>query len=228
MKTCSKCKQSKVLTEFTKNLRSSDGRGSWCYACNRLYQNARNRTDAAKRTKQAWWKATRSERRAYARSYSRARKEFIDRLKGQPCVDCGGTFPSYCMDFDHVRGSKAESVSQMQSESYITILMEIAKCELVCANCHRIRTDSRGLPSQNTWRRKFKGWVDALKSLPCTDCRRIYPVAAMEFDHTLGTKIAPVSKMWSKRRALAEIAKCDLVCANCHRHRTQVRRRGAA
>jgi hypothetical protein len=60
-------------------------------------------------------------------------------------MDCGGRFPPECMDFDHVRGEKISSVSHMitRNASKNAIFSEIEKCEIVCANCHRIRTKSR-------------------------------------------------------------------------------------
>lgn len=66
------------------------------------------------------------------------------KLKVGPCCDCGGTFPSECMDFDHVRGEKVRNVALMRTCSNVTFLAEVAKCDLVCANCHRIRTKKRG------------------------------------------------------------------------------------
>ena len=70
-------------------------------------------------------------------------KEFIDNLKSVPCMDCGNTFPAVCMDFDHVRGSKIFNISSAWIYSFDKILEEIEKCEIVCANCHRIRTSRR-------------------------------------------------------------------------------------
>lgn len=64
-------------------------------------------------------------------------------LKARPCMDCGGTFPPECMDFDHVRGVKRWKVSQASQASMPAFLAEVAKCDLVCANCHRIRTVQR-------------------------------------------------------------------------------------
>lgn len=64
-------------------------------------------------------------------------------LKSDPCSDCGKTFSSVAMDFDHVRGVKFRMVSTMVNYSWERVLDEIAKCELVCANCHRIRTKFR-------------------------------------------------------------------------------------
>ena len=61
-----------------------------------------------------------------------------------PCVDCGINYPYYVMDFDHVRGIKHANVMELVSTlSKKRIDQEIAKCEIVCSNCHRIRTHMR-------------------------------------------------------------------------------------
>jgi len=61
-----------------------------------------------------------------------------------PCVDCGINYPYYVMDFDHVRGQKHANVMELVSTlSKKRIDEEIAKCEIVCSNCHRIRTHMR-------------------------------------------------------------------------------------
>ena len=61
-----------------------------------------------------------------------------------PCVDCGINYPYYVMDFDHVRGQKHANVMELVSTlSKKRIDLEIAKCEIVCSNCHRIRTNMR-------------------------------------------------------------------------------------
>jgi hypothetical protein len=70
-------------------------------------------------------------------------KEIIRLAKDRPCADCGGRFPVAAMDFDHVRGVKLYNVGMMLTRSVVALLDEIAKCEIVCANCHRIRTFSR-------------------------------------------------------------------------------------
>jgi len=61
-----------------------------------------------------------------------------------PCIDCGINYPYYVMDFDHVRGRKHANVMELVSTlSKKKIDEEIAKCEIVCSNCHRIRTHVR-------------------------------------------------------------------------------------
>ena len=66
--------------------------------------------------------------------------------KGKACYDCGGIYPSYVMDLDHLDPkTKVAKVSELagQAISAKRILAEIAKTEIVCANCHRIRTNKR-------------------------------------------------------------------------------------
>jgi SepF-like predicted cell division protein (DUF552 family) len=61
--------------------------------------------------------------------------------KDSPCTDCGKRFPPECMDWDHVTGVKIMPVSRIRNLR--DFLIEIEKCDLVCANCHRIRTSNR-------------------------------------------------------------------------------------
>ena len=67
--------------------------------------------------------------------------EYINSLKKEPCMDCGRAFPTACMDFDHRDPSKKIlPVSRMVGYSLAKIRQEIKKCDLVCSNCHRMRT----------------------------------------------------------------------------------------
>lgn len=59
-------------------------------------------------------------------------------------MDCGGTFPPECMDFDHRPGEgKIMAVGRMTGLARSRIEAEVAKTDLVCSNCHRIRTKAR-------------------------------------------------------------------------------------
>lgn len=62
-------------------------------------------------------------------------------MKEFPCTDCGIQFPPCIMQFDHVRGIKVRAVSSMTNLA--DMIEEAKKCELVCANCHGIRTWTR-------------------------------------------------------------------------------------
>jgi integrase len=73
----------------------------------------------------------------------------IERYGDTPCMDCGGEFEWCSMDFDHRPGETKElkigSVGGAKATlQYIArVEKEIAKCDLVCANCHRVRTKDR-------------------------------------------------------------------------------------
>lgn len=74
--------------------------------------------------------------------------EYIRELKKSPCVDCGKSYPYYVMDYDHVDPlGKVNNIARMVNHSWKALKAEIAKCELVCANCHRERTHNRGYSS---------------------------------------------------------------------------------
>lgn len=60
------------------------------------------------------------------------------------CVDCGYNAHSAALDFDHLPGTtKVRDIKSGQHLGWLALLTEIAKCEVVCANCHRIRTAAR-------------------------------------------------------------------------------------
>lgn len=72
----------------------------------------------------------------------------IRKLKSVPCADCKGVFPHYVMEFDHVpeRGEKKFSISTLagsRSMEAPSMKKELAKCDVICANCHKIRTHER-------------------------------------------------------------------------------------
>lgn len=63
-------------------------------------------------------------------------------LAGGKCLDCGGVFPSVCYDFHHRdRSTKLFELSGMHlvTNAEPELLEELAKCDLLCSNCHRIR-----------------------------------------------------------------------------------------
>lgn len=85
----------------------------------------------------AEWKA--KTKRRYA-----DRKAFIDEFKLESgCVDCGYRGHPEALQFDHVRGEKLGNIAQLVGYHESVLLDEMAKCEVVCANCHAIRTCTR-------------------------------------------------------------------------------------
>ena len=72
-------------------------------------------------------------------------QEMLGRIKEKSgCVDCKQKYPWYVLDFDHVYGKKVANIGQMLNYfSVEDILKEVAKCDIVCSNCHRERTFQR-------------------------------------------------------------------------------------
>ena len=173
--------------------------------------------------------------------------EFLRALRRRPCADCGQIFPPWVMDFDH-RDPKEKSFALAAGNALLksrdVLLAEIAKCDIVCANCHAIRTynwiksedvfssrakgTSRYLARKTAYREEQIKLLADLRRVPCLDCGGTFPFFIMQFDHRdPSEKRYMVSMMVGRtgtERILAEVAKCDIVCANCHRERTYQRR----
>ena len=109
------------------------------------YKNPEDQVAAAKRHYQE------NKDKIKARSYERNKvqrkrnREFVKSIKEiSECIDCGESNP-LVLDFDHVKGDKILAISDMSNRAYgiEAIAEEMDKCEVRCANCHRIITDKR-------------------------------------------------------------------------------------
>jgi hypothetical protein len=74
--------------------------------------------------------------------------------------------------------------------------------------------------------------VERLKDRPCADCGVRHPPWVMDFDHLdsskkLGSPSRLARDFGNEDVVRAEAEKCDVVCSNCHRHRTHLRAMGA-
>jgi len=144
-KTCKKCGQLKPIDRFS-TFKGRDGtmrpRGT-CWDC----RDNKNRYTADILI--AYRKNYNQKKRSLKRERDVQRrlegKKYVDQQKAKPCMDCGVQWPPVAMDFDHVRGHKSRNVAQMVSGALKLDLIkeEIAKCDLVCACCHRLRTAAR-------------------------------------------------------------------------------------
>lgn len=138
-KKCSKCGEIKHHSEFHTKKSNKDGLYYHCKDCQREYtkshyiKNKQYYIDKAKRN-------------------SAIKKDILHKvILGHfvtGCVDCGNT-DIRVLEFDHL-DNKDENVSDMlRAEVNVEkIKDEILKCDVVCANCHRIRTCERS----NNWR----------------------------------------------------------------------------
>lgn len=142
MKFCSKCEIEKPPEDFSWRNKSRQIKMSWCKLCIKYYDSERQKS-----------KVYLPRRKEVIANRKNTNREFIFRyLLENPCVDCLNNDPRV-LEFDHKDGSnKYMNISEMFEYSLETIKKEIAKCEVRCANCHRIRTANQF----GTWRSKFK------------------------------------------------------------------------
>jgi hypothetical protein len=82
-----------------------------------------------------------------AREYARAaeKRKVLNAYKIEKgCTDCGYNKDARALEFDHLPGTeKQRTVASLLYASWEVIWAEVAKCEVVCANCHAIRTMDR-------------------------------------------------------------------------------------
>ena len=131
MKTCTRCKKEKPEKDFNFKYKSKGIRSSHCKTCSRLYVRSHYKKHKSYYLRKA---KTRNSRLRFE-----ARKFILEYLSAHPCIDCGES-DSLVLEFDH-RGNKLRAVSHLAREVSIDkIKLEIEKCEVRCANCHRRRT----------------------------------------------------------------------------------------
>ena len=135
MRRCGRCGERKPLDEFAWRRRAKGQLDNYCRSCRSAYNqehyaaNRQRYIDAARARKVA----VTAERLAYLIAV------FVD----HPCVDCGETDP-IVLEFDHLRDKKFSISKGIVDRNWQSVLAEIDKCDVVCANCHRRRTAKRG------------------------------------------------------------------------------------
>lgn len=170
---------------------------------------------------------------------TRARRrlqDIVDEWKTAGCVDCGYQ-DIRAIDPDHLDGQdKTGHVSRLVQlcASADRIRAELAKCVPRCARCHRRVTQTQRPCTWRTmdrlppsWRRRLEmqDRNDAIKlSRGCLECGWAGWARGLDWDHVRGRKVTTVAILIANGRPWddieAEMAKCELVCANCHRIRT--------
>lgn len=122
---CSRCDRVLPLSAFN---RHRDGHQWWCRDCFRTYFRERGAVHLRQVKKSA------------VRRRARAREYLYAYLTEHPCVDCGQADP-VVLEFDHL-GEKSGNVSTLafHGASKRRLDEELARCEVVCVNCHRRRT----------------------------------------------------------------------------------------
>ena len=128
---CSRCGERQPISSFHHSSRR--GRQAWCKSCRKEY-------DAA------YWQKTRQTRVHFRRLRQEELECWHRRIKETtPCADCRGHFHHAAMHFDHLPGEpkRLEVSTLVHRGARRAVMHEITKCELVCANCHAVRTYER-------------------------------------------------------------------------------------
>lgn len=129
---CSFCGKIKEEHEFALKSGSARGYNSKCKECHRSYVKEHYKNNKPKYLVRA--KKHREKQKTKLKAIVK------DYLLNHPCIDCGESrLP--CLDFDHVSGEKIRDISKMVHYGWAiqTLTEEMKKCEVRCANCHRMR-----------------------------------------------------------------------------------------
>jgi len=129
-KVCTKCNCEKDLLLFPAKKIAKDGRASWCRACFKANWDVRYREN------HQHYRDSHNTSRRKIREQN-ARKVF-EYLRCHPCISCGESDP-IVLKFDHRdKVEKSECISTLVlNSSWRQVGLEIQKCDVLCANCHR-------------------------------------------------------------------------------------------
>ena len=169
--------------------------------------------------KQAY-RARVKQRRARNKEYAYASKT--------PCTHCGIPDKA-CLDFHHLR-DRVATIAQLIRDgcSLQTLQAELDKCECICCNCHQKLHNPQVITDGSAWagfdqkRIEKRAWfITFIAAARCTDCPE-NDSRCLEWHH-IKTKRFKISYLLTSGHSLAflqeELARCVVLCANCHRKR---------
>ena len=223
VRTCARCHHTLPLGAFS---RHGHGHQWYCRACFKRYHQALGR------------RAIEQSNAARERRAAPARAHVFRLLSESACADCGEN-DVVVLEFDHL-GTKLTEVSNMVAggASVDSLNAEIARCDVVCVNCHRRRTARRAgwFRARPGWRcelarfdppraRNIRFTYDHLSRCGCHDCGTD-DLVVLDFDHEGPKRFSVMRGAWNGltlARLADEIAVCCVRCANCHRRKTAER-----
>ncbi len=146
-------------------------------------------------------------------------------MAGGQCVDCGYVRCIAALEFHHRDPATKEFGLGSFDGSLDKLIAEAAKCDLLCASCHRIRhaledeaaERDRTLEARREQKRRAVQYMGSV----CFECGRDGPFALFEFHHLdarekdFGISRSGTVRPWDS--VVAELDKCVMLCANCHR-----------
>ncbi len=131
---CSRCHVAKPATDFAWRRKHIGQRDSYCRPCRAGYKQEHYAANRAKYIANA-------QKRKHELGLSRT-AYLLEYFARHPCADCGESDP-LVLEFDHLTDKSFNIGAGLRYRNWQSILNEIAKCDVVCANCHRRRTAIR-------------------------------------------------------------------------------------
>ena len=153
-------------------------------------------------------------RQGNAQSRRRSRERFYAWKSTLACSQCGESHPA-AIDFHHRNPEgKSFEIAKYVESSWEKLMEEAGKCEVLCSNCHRIaHTRERVYYGKE---RRFQEYKATLSCVRCGEAR----TATLQFHHRVPSEklfsISPGYRQVTWEELMREIAKCDVLCANCH------------
>ena len=164
----------------------------------------------------------------------------VPSLKGQRAIECcqgsliygqagvSGVMPTCSMCLRELERAEFSSRPNGRPTSYCKPCQRLSSKANYSVS--KTKHNAQRVVRRNSERQGIRAYLREVKNQPCLDCKELHPYWAMDFDHrdrsTKSFTLAHAVRMSSLKRVKAEIAKCDLVCALCHRYRTFGVRRG--
>lgn len=138
---CSTCKLDKPEEDFYWRQPGKRRRGQ-CKECEKKYRSRYKKQAYVRKQSMEYWR-------------NKPAVVASNNAKDTPCMDCGVQYPTCVMDFDHRPGEVKSFGIGQSKRSLEETLLEIAKCDVVCSNCHRLRTAARR--GENIGEKKWTG-----------------------------------------------------------------------
>lgn len=131
MKECSRCKTTKDYSGFPRRTKAKDGRAPWCTQCFSEHSRQKYSSSAEERDRK---------RKNQNKILEKTRSYIYEYLAEHPCIICGESDP-VVLEFDHRNPNEKDgNVSELIKFSLKKVQVEINKCDVMCANCHRRKT----------------------------------------------------------------------------------------
>lgn len=146
---CIRCSREKPVTAFAWREKVKGRRFAHCRACQAKYHRKHYEENRAMYIAKASARTNRILEERW--------KLMLEYLRDNPCVDCGESDP-VVLEFDHLQDKEFDISSGLRNRSWVSVLVELEKCEVVCGNCHRRRTSRRG----RHWRSRATTGLDPL------------------------------------------------------------------